>query len=171
MSLEIRVDLREVKKFAENLNGKGFEIARQEISRTMTTSVAVLDQAIRPRIPEGATGILRGSAGTEIRGNPLSTLTGEFTVAAAYGLPAERGRKPGRMPPLGPIELWVQRKLSLTGKEAKQVAFLIARAIGARGTKPGQRFVAEGFDVVAGRITAYWDALPDRLVLRWSKEL
>lgn len=170
MSQTITIDLREVRKFAENMP-KGREIAAQEIGKTMVVSVAVLDQSIRPRIPEGATGNLRGSAGTEIRGTAAGTLTGEFAVAASYGLAVERGRKAGKMPPRGAIELWVQRKLGLTGREAKQAAYLIARAIGARGTKPGQQFVAQGFDAVERRLVAYWEALPDKLVLRWSKEL
>lgn len=165
--MEITVNLKEVAEFAAKFGDRAAQVAAEEITKAMDVSVLALDQSIRPRIPEGATGNLRGSGSIQFRGNPRSVYSGEFVITAPYGLPVERGRKPGRWPPQAPIELWVIRKLGLTGKEAKQAAFLIARAIGTRGTKPGQQFVAQGFDAVESRIIAIWDRLPDKIVLRW----
>ena len=60
----------------------------------------------------------------------------------------DRGRKPGKRPPMQPIQEWIARKgIPLKGKGAKKnqartLAFLIARKIGLRGTK-GTNFVRE----------------------------
>ena len=47
----------------------------------------------------------------------------------------QNGRKPGKMPPIAPIERWVQVKLGLSGNEAKGAAFAIAKKIAAEGTE------------------------------------
>jgi hypothetical protein len=48
-----------------------------------------------------------------------------------YARYVEEGRRPGRMPPPAALEGWARRK---TGSIS--AAFLIARAIGRRGTRP-----------------------------------
>lgn len=61
-------------------------------------------------------------------------------VASAYWL--EHGRNPGKQPPKDAILDWMKVKgIRLPEKEAKQVAFLIARKIGQQGTK-AQPFVS-----------------------------
>ena len=67
----------------------------------------------------------------------------------------EHGRAPGRMPPIGPIELWLRRKAGVTDRSA---AFLVARAIGRRGTK-GARMFEQGYDVAQGRLPQRMAAL------------
>lgn len=75
-----------------------------------------------------------GSLQTEIRGMGLD-LHGRMGPTVTYGEPVERGRGPGRFPPRGPIELWVRRKLGVSGDdEVRAVGFLVARAIATRGT-------------------------------------
>ena len=49
------------------------------------------------------------------------------------------------------LQIWVERKLRLTGKEAEIAAFTIARAIGRRGTK-GAHMFQKGFDASAGNM-------------------
>lgn len=44
------------------------------------------------------------------------------------------GRKNGKFPPLEPIEKWAIRKLGVDEKEAKGIAFVIARKIAKKGT-------------------------------------
>lgn len=44
------------------------------------------------------------------------------------------GRKPGKRPPIAPLERWVKAKLHLSGKEAKGVAFAISNKIAKEGT-------------------------------------
>jgi hypothetical protein len=54
--------------------------------------------------------------------------------AAPYSPIIEGGRRPGaRMPPPRVLEGWVRRRLGISGKEAKGVAFVVARAIAKRG--------------------------------------
>ena len=67
-----------------------------------------------------------------------------FTVSfdlVDYWWYIENGRGPGKMPPISAIEKWIEVKPiipdSRTGKvpTTKQLAFLIARSIGEKGTK------------------------------------
>ena len=54
----------------------------------------------------------------------------------------DKGRRPGKMPPISPIKKWMEiRKIKGRGKDGRfikqdQAAFLIARAIGKNGIKP-----------------------------------
>lgn len=53
-----------------------------------------------------------------------------------YAAVVEYGRRPGaRMPPQGPIKLWVIRKLGVPEAEADDIAFRVARKIAKRGIK------------------------------------
>ena len=44
------------------------------------------------------------------------------------------GRRPGKRPPIRPLEKWVNAKLNIHGKEAVGVAFAIAKKIEKEGT-------------------------------------
>lgn len=49
----------------------------------------------------------------------------------------ERGRKPGKMPPIVDIQKWVvQKPVKFIGKTDSQTAFIIAKSIGRRGIVP-----------------------------------
>jgi len=49
----------------------------------------------------------------------------------------DKGRKPGKQPPIAPILKWIQSKpIKFIGKTDKQAAFLIARSIGKKGIVP-----------------------------------
>lgn len=59
-----------------------------------------------------------------------------------YGFFVEHGRSPGKRPPKNAILEWMKAKgIRLPEKQMEQVAFLIARKIGKKGTKP-RPFVA-----------------------------
>jgi hypothetical protein len=47
----------------------------------------------------------------------------------------DKGRKPGKNPPVKPLIRWAKSKLGLSGEDAKQAAFAISRFIGKNGTK------------------------------------
>lgn len=47
-----------------------------------------------------------------------------------------KGRKPGSMPPSKALEPWVKKKLGVAADEVRSVAFLVARKIKLRGTRP-----------------------------------
>jgi hypothetical protein len=71
------------------------------------------------------------------------------------GLFVSEGRRPGRYPPVGPIDRWVVQKQSIKAiRDAKgrfiprkTLVFLIRRSIGQYGYG-GNDFITKGFDAV-----------------------
>jgi len=97
--------------------------------------------------PVGATGHARQAIAHQFNGSGLMTSGRVFSSDMPIKTASlEHGRRPGKMPPRGPIELWVARKLGIGGPEGRSVAFLIARSIGRRGTK-GAHMFSKGADV------------------------
>jgi hypothetical protein len=45
------------------------------------------------------------------------------------------GRKPGKLPPITPLEKWVNAKFGISGKQATSFAFAIANKIAKEGTE------------------------------------
>jgi len=165
--LNITVDLSAIERFAQALAASP-EIAGEENYRAVTGVIAAAEQLIAGNTPTGATGNLRGSITSEIRGTPLD-LAGEIFTPLLYGEPVEYGRKPGRPPPSDAIRVWVVRKLGLEGKEADSAAYLIARAIGRRGTQGAHMFQngIEATQPIADRLFA---AIPERVFERIEKQ-
>ncbi len=109
----------------------------EEAARAVGDIVEMIHARAAAGTPRGATGALRGSIVSEVRGSALDSLRGTVATPLAYALPVEEGRGPGRRPPSGPgssLYGWVERVLGVSGGEARSAAFLIARAIGRRGT-------------------------------------
>lgn len=136
-----KIDTSEVEAFADLLNAINRYI-QVEGERAVSKSLDVLENNIVQRTPVN-TGAARGATtkemttlGTMIRGEVLNPIN--------YALPLEHGRRPGKMPPVDAIKQWVIRKGIATGPEADSAAFLIARAIGRRGTK-GAHMFRDGF--------------------------
>jgi hypothetical protein len=165
MADEIRVDLHEVEKFLRDL-GTIDRIVIPKAHRYMRISVDTIQAEVVARTPVN-TGALRGSIGTEIRGERLD-LRGEVATSILYGEPVEYGRKPGKMPPVDAIEYWVIRKGIAGGDEARGVAFAIARAIGRRGTK-GAHMFEEGFKAAEPRVDNLWRGLPGEIAQELTK--
>jgi hypothetical protein len=164
---DITVDMHEVAKFLSDLGAlEGTIIPLAH--RYMRISVDTMEAEVVGRTPVGATGNLRGSIGTEIRGARLD-IRGEVGTAILYGEPAERGRRSGRMPPVDPIEYWVVRKgIAPAGPESRNVAWLIARAIGHHGTK-GAHMFERGFEAAEPKVLSLWRGLPDRIAQELSR--
>ena len=55
--------------------------------------------------------------------------------AAAYAIYAEKGRGPGKAPPVGSLDGWIQRVLR-PGKNLKGIAYVIGQKIAKYGIKP-----------------------------------
>lgn len=60
----------------------------------------------------------------------------------------KNGRKPGKMPPIAPIERWAQVKLGLRGAQAKSAAFAIAKKIAKEGTEYYKQGGTELLDIL-----------------------
>ena len=64
----------------------------------------------------------------------------------------DKGRKPGRMPPIGDIQKWViQKPIKFVGKTDSQTAFIIAKSIGKRGIVP-TNIIQKSIDKVINNI-------------------
>ena len=64
-----------------------------------------------------------------------SFLRKEIVYSAPYAAVIEFGREPGFMPPVEPIIKWLIRKLHMTEKKAKRIAWAIAKGMERDGTK------------------------------------
>jgi hypothetical protein len=95
----------------------------------------------------------------------------------AYGLPVEYGRKPGRRPPIEPIEFWIKRKgiqWSRTLKSGKtvpmttnQMAWALAMHIAAHGTK-GAFMFREGLRIATPAIDKIFQGIVDNIAQKWG---
>lgn len=132
-------------KFADNA-----EQAARVTPRELTALISeILERGrtnIARRTPVGWSGVLRGGYDTEIRFRNTPRVRGAIVNPALYHDPAEEGRRPGKPPPTEAIIPWVASKLGIPpGPERRSTAFLVARAIGRRGTT-GAHMVEEGWE-------------------------
>lgn len=100
----------------------------QDIERILTE---VVNRFLIPRFRElgmNATGEWLDS---------LEVTTGENSGTIRgrdYSQQLALGRKPGKRPPIAPIEKWVNVKFGITGAQARSMAFAIATKIAKEGT-------------------------------------
>lgn len=137
------------------------------IGASMTEMGLIFQRAVQVETPLGATKLLRGSVFSEPRGVPVREVIVGSTQL--YAAPVERGRQPGKMPPVDPIALWVKRKLGAgSDKQAKQIAFAIARKIARVGTTGAAMFF-KGF--TAGRPAAerLANGIGAKIVAEWER--
>jgi hypothetical protein len=110
--------------------------------RAVNSSLILLEGDARENSPVGVSGQMRDrwahksevSAPGAIIGRVGSSLQRPFP----YPVVIEFGRQPGSMPPPAALKRWVHLKLGVPKEEEASVAFLVARAIAKRGTKPQQ---------------------------------
>lgn len=129
------------------------EELRDAVRGSLFESGALIEKEVRQRTPQGVGGTasgLRASMFSEMRetGPRFESITAS---SLPYADPVEFGRRPGRMPPVKALIPWVERFIILKqGETAAGVAFVIAKAIAARGTQyyrqspPGARMFAQG---------------------------
>lgn len=122
----------------------------------MRATVDTVQTQVAARTPVN-TGALRQGVVTSVHGNIIWGLQGRVHEVMPHGEVVEFGRRPGgKQPPTGPIEFWVIRKgLAAAGPESRSVAFLIARAIGRRGTI-GAHMFEKGFDASRAALDRIW---------------
>lgn len=139
----VTIDTSKAVKTLDNLNLEGRQRA------AMGESLAYLQGEVRAGMPVDL-GIGRGSVFTEIRGS-TANLRGTVGSAQIHVAVLEKGRRPGATPPpVGPIRSWLSRH----GGNA-ELAFVVARSIGRRGTK-GHHMFQNAIERGKGRIESIW---------------
>ena len=135
----------------------------------MAGITGMLRREVMARTPVGASGSLRGSIFTEIRGEGRGAIRGVVASRAPYAGYVEFGRRPGgAMPPWregSPLYRWVVRNLESQGGDFESVAFLVARAIARRGIR-GRRMFARAFEENQSRIEGRIRELLDEIARR-----
>jgi hypothetical protein len=133
-------------------------IITEEARIGMEQAVLLVQREVQVRTPVGATGILRGSIMSEVRGT-AAQIRGVVVTPQAYALPVEEGSRP-HWAPIGPLLLWARRKL---GDE--RAAYRVRWAIHLRGTRPVHMF-ARGLEASRSRIAVFFQQAGDRIAKR-----
>jgi hypothetical protein len=159
-NIKLKVDLKDI----ERLSKEAPEVSRSVRISKITEAVNLLERAISMLTPIGA-------GPTHLRSTIFNrvdmygeTISGTIGTPAIYGEAVEYGTKP-HFPPVAPIQHWVERKLGISGKDAKTVAFLIARKISKHGTK-GAHMFEKGFADNEARIRRMLESIPEEIVRR-----
>jgi len=139
-------------------------LSAQVTQARLTEANEFLAYKVRENTPEGA------GVPTHLK-DQILTKTVKYGEAVStfthcpYGLPVEEGSRP-HWPPWGAgssLYVWVERKLGITGKDTKSVAFLIARSISKKGTKGIHMFERAWQDNHA-KILSILDRIPDEII-------
>ena len=144
-------------------DAKSRDILDQEIERLLEEVTQEAERRVSVKTPVGATSNLLGSVFGEVRGTPARE--GVVGWNAPYGIIVEMGRRPGKFPPIGPIELWVRRKLGVPADRSRAVAFLVARKIARKGTK-GQKIFERMFSEMQPVFQAGLNRMGERIAAR-----
>ena len=144
---EFTIEVAHAEEHAKKLNQLALELdsrTTQVIADELEAIGVWLEGEVKRRTPTD-TGSLRASIFSELRvsGQSLEEL---ISAPLVHSAPVEFGRKPGKMPPSAALKGWARRKL---GDE--KLAFVVARAIGRKGTKPNEMF-QKAFEENAGAI-------------------
>jgi len=161
----IRLDASALLKMAKEAPG----IIDAEIRRALEEIGSAFERIGAEEAPEGAlggSGGLRGSVFHELRGTPIRTLIAGW--GAPYADVVSRGRRPGKWPPRGPIELWVRKVLNVPEKRIASATFLVQRKIGTRGTR-GSAFVERTLSRLEPLAQRALDAAAERAAERMNE--
>lgn len=160
--LAYTIDYSELKGI-EDAYRRAPKIVSEELLAAVTEADLLIFRELSERVPVGAGGAagLKGSLfhQEEVNG---AIASGLVSTPLSYAVPVELGTKP-HFPPIEPLIDWVKARLGIsTEKEARGVAFLIARKIAVRGTAAQHPFgltfqaveaqVFDIFDRATGRI-------------------
>ena len=137
--MQIRAEIQSQGPLAEGLPVDG---VRRSVWVHVVRAASALHGALVAATPVGVSSAMRG-AWQVVYDEPA--LTARVVNNMEYALAVELGRR-AKMPPVAPIQLWVERKLGLSGDEAESAAWGIAKKK-ARTATPGQRFVERTWDV------------------------
>lgn len=162
MSLSLKINTDELLALVADLDAVD-EIAQRVMISTMSASLSVLEQNVKQRTPVSS-GDTAASIGTNIT-KGMGVVKGELAFAADYAIYVEKGRGPGKQPPVDVMTLYAQRVTGARGKDARAIGYLIGRAIGARGTR-GAFMLEKGWSASQARILGLWDDVPGKILSR-----
>lgn len=134
--MQIRAQVRLTENTQQFL-GRFGEIMRPAVMAGMELTMQSVEAEVVKRTPVDQ-GLLRAS----ISGRVVDLWPRVEGIAGSplpYVTPVELGSQP-HWPPREPIQSWVRRKFGVTGKAMVSLAFLVARAISRRGTRPHHMF-------------------------------
>ncbi len=129
------------KQFAEQAKKLGpnfVKAARKGALAGAYRAIPIIHKAVGAAPPANPAGI--GVGGAVNTGHYKRAWKAERTAEgarvynqASYASIIESGRRPGKMPPIETIVRWAMRRMSITEKKARRIAFPIALAIKKRG--------------------------------------
>ncbi len=120
--------------------GQGREFMLGAMLKTLRRIGKLLVPEVKDETPEGATSKLKRSTTFQVMGRAedmwMEVRQSAFSPGGfPYGVAVRKGTKP-HFPPIAALIPWVRRKLGIGDeKQARTVAFLIARKISKVGTK------------------------------------
>ena len=144
------------------------EMINQELHTATEVAAHFVEGKVVQFSPRGAGPIhLYQTITSEVRGTGVNVIGEIYSTDIPVKVASvEEGRAPGKMPPWGPgssLALWVERK---AGGDSS-AAFLIARAIGRRGTQ-GAHMFQKAFDASRGEVETMLERVAEDLVRRLS---
>lgn len=158
----IEIDFTELRRLQAQM-AQAPNVVREELLTAMTEADLLVEREAKDRSPH-AHGLLRDSIrGVEtVNGLQVQGLVGS---SLNYVQPVELGTKP-HFPPIEPLVDWVKAKLGIQNeREARGVAFLIARKIARVGTKGAQMF-ERTLQAVEPQLRAIFGRAQERIAAR-----
>lgn len=115
------------------------EVMERSLERFLSRAAQEVTRAARGIAPKAFSTLVNS-----IHAFRVAPLHWRVSPSVNYALPVEDGGRPHFPNPVN-LQPWVERVLGVSGEEARDKAFLIARAIGRRGTRaqPYMRPAAE----------------------------
>ncbi len=146
-AFEIKINDREVSQhelFQKDWKDESLKAINIRLKELYIAAINRMQREIIPKLPRGATGLLKQSySGTEVRGRGLD-VRGVFGSTSPYAPVVEDGARP-HFPPPNNLVLWVRRKMGVSIDEAPGIAFAVSRNISRRGLR-GQKQVQTWLD-------------------------
>lgn len=135
MAFTRNISIKDLGNYEKQLYKNAPKNAARVLEKTAKESVRILQQRTE-QVDAVDTGKLKKGWTVVKGGRGISfSVVNKRRPAIAVAV-VETGRRRGaRRPPVRALELWVRRRLAVPGKEARNVAFAIARAIGRRGIR------------------------------------
>lgn len=137
------------------------EVTNRFLTEAMTEATLLVEREWKEKVPK-VSSLTAGSIISDVASTPVGVL-GVVGSSQASALFLELGTK-AHMPPVEALVPWVKAVLGITEpKEAKSVAFLVARKIARDGTE-AKRPLERAVDATQAQIVAMFERASERIV-------